>query len=66
MARLESEPCIKALRIDAAGVRQELNQLATPGARFRNSPSHQLLADAAAAAIAGDANILNQTARGAL
>ena len=34
--------------------------------RFRNRPLHHLLADAAAAAMAGDADILEQAARGAL
>src|ERR1700722_12977464 len=66
MARLESEPCIKSLRIDAGSVRQQFDQSATLGTCFRNRPLHQLFADAAAAALAGDADIFDQCARGAL
>src|SRR6266480_6463680 len=66
MARLKSQPQVKSLRIDAAVMRQQLDQLATVGARLRNGPLHDLLADAAAAAMRGDANILDQAARGAL
>src|SRR5260370_36320022 len=66
MAWLKSQPRVEALRIDAAAMRQQLDQLATPGARFRDGPLHHLLADAAAAAMRGDANVLDQAARGAL
>src|ERR1700704_3321057 len=45
---------------------EQLDQLATPGAGFRDSPLHELLADAPAAAVAGDADVLEQAARGAL
>src|SRR5260370_19956391 len=66
MARLESQPLVEALRVDAGVVGEQFDQPAFPGARFRNRPLHQLLADAAAAAMAGDANVLDQGARGAL
>jgi hypothetical protein len=66
MAARESKPFIKPLRIDTRMVRQQFHQLATLCAGFRNRPLHQLLADAAAAQMAGDADILKQTARGAL
>src|SRR5260370_41232946 len=66
MAWLKSQPRVEALRIDAAAMRQQLDQLATPGARFRDGPLHHLLANAAAAAMRGDANVLDQGARGAL
>ena len=66
MAARKSKPFIKPLRIDARMMRQKFNQPATRCARFRNRPLHQLLADAAAAAMAGNADILEQTARGAL
>src|SRR3981189_2135309 len=45
---------------------EQLDQLATPGAGFRDSPLQELLADAPAAAVAGDADVLEQAARGAL
>src|ERR1700756_3434264 len=66
MARLKSEPDVEPLRIDAGAMRQELDQLAIFGARLRDGPLHQLLAEAAAAALRGDANVLDQAARGAL
>src|SRR5271156_1606539 len=66
MAPRKSEPHIEPLRVDAGVVREQLYQLASLGARFRDRPLHQLLADAAAAAMAGDANVLDQGARGAL
>jgi hypothetical protein len=66
MAARESEPLVESLRIDARLVRQKFHQLATVRTRFRNRPLHQLLADAAAAQMAGDADILQQAARGAL
>src|ERR1700748_204034 len=66
MASRKSEPRIEPLRIDAGVVREQLHQLAPLGARFRDRPLHHLLADAAAAAMAGDADVLDQGARGAL
>src|SRR6478672_9096145 len=66
MARLESQSRVESLRVDAAVMRQQLDQLATPGARFRDGPLHHAFSDAAAAAMRGDANILDQAARGAL
>ena len=66
MAARESEPFIKPLRIDARMMRQQFNQFATPCARFHNRPLHQLFADAAAAAMAGDTDVFKQAARDAL
>jgi len=57
MARLKSQPHVEPLRIDPGMMRQQLDQLATLLARFGDGPSHHLLADAAAAAVGGDANI---------
>jgi len=54
------------VRIDAGVMRQQFDQSASLGARFHHRPLHHLLADAAAAAAAGDADILDQAARGAL
>src|SRR3984957_8002597 len=62
MAALETQPLIEALRIDAGMVRQQFDQLAAPAPRLGHRPLHQLLADAAAAAMAGDANVLDQSA----
>lgn len=66
MAARKSEPFIKPLRIDAGIMRQQLDQLATLCACFSNGPLHQLFADSAAAAWRGNANVLDQGARGAL
>src|SRR5438034_11679120 len=66
MARLKSQPRVESLRVDAAVMREQLDQLAALGARLRDGPLHQALSDAAAAAMRGDANILDQAARGAL
>src|SRR5258708_34130998 len=66
MALLKSQPLIEALRVDAAVMGQELHHLAALGARLLDRPSDQLFADAAAAVIGGDADILDQAARGAL
>ena len=63
MARLKSKARIKPLRIDAAVVREQLEQLALPRARFAHRPLHQLFTDAAAAAMRGDANVLDDAAR---
>src|ERR1700761_871581 len=60
MAARKSEAFVKPLRVDAAGVGQQLDQLAASGAGLRHGPLHQLLADAAAAAVRGDADILDQ------
>ncbi len=66
MTRLESQPRVESLRIDARLVRQQFDQFAALRARLGERPSHQLLADATAAAMRGDANVLDQAARGAL
>src|SRR5258708_1865220 len=66
MAARKAEPLVKPLRVDARVVGEQLDQLAAFGARLRNRPLHQLLADAAAAAIGGNAHIFDQAARGAL
>src|ERR1700732_3017084 len=66
MARLKSQPLVKSVGIDAGVVREQLDQFAAFGARFNDGPLHHLLADAAAAAMAGDANVFDQAARGAL
>src|SRR5713226_5435645 len=66
MARLKSKPHVESLRIDAGIMREQLDQLAALLARLGDGPSHESLADAAAAAMAGDANVLDQAARGAL
>ena len=66
MALGKAEAFVKPLRVDTGVMRQQLDQLAAPGARFADRPLHELLADAAAASIGGDADILDQAARGAL
>ena len=66
MAARKAEPLVKPLRIDAGVMRQQFDQFASPRACFHNRPLHHLLADATTAAVAGDANILDQAARGAL
>jgi hypothetical protein len=60
MAARKAQPLVKSLRIDASVMRQQFDQFASPGPRFRNRPLHHLLADAAAAAVFGDADILDQ------
>ena len=45
---------------------EQFDQLAAPCFRFRDSPLHQLLADAAAAAVGSNADVFEQTARAAL
>jgi hypothetical protein len=62
MARQKSQPRVEPLRIDACMVREQLNQLATFDACFRDGPLYKLLADAAAAAMASNADILDQAA----
>src|SRR3984893_1243953 len=66
MAQLKSQPFVESLRIDAAMMREQLDELAAPRPRLRNRPLHHFLPDAAAAAMRGDANVLDQAARGAL
>ena len=66
MAAGETKPLIEPLRVDTRVMREQLDQFAAFGARFRNGPLHHLFADAAAAAMTGDADILEQAARGAL
>src|SRR5580698_4569498 len=66
MARRKSQSHIESLRVDAGVVREQFDQLAFSGARLSDGPLHQLLADALAAAVGGDANILDQPTRGAL
>src|SRR5947208_12995166 len=66
VAARKAEPLVKPLRIDAGVMRQQFDQFAFPRACFHNRPLHHLLADAAAAAVFGDADILDQAERGAL
>ena len=42
MARLKPEPLVEPLRVEAGVMRQQLDQLASPGARLRDRPLHQL------------------------
>jgi len=62
MASRESEPLVEPLRIDARIVREQFHQFATPATRFRDGPLHHLFSDAAAAAMFGDAHVLEQAA----
>src|SRR5438876_12026478 len=64
MARLKSQSRVESLRVDAGVMGEQFDQLAAPGARFRDGPLHHALSDAAAAAMGGDANILDPGARG--
>src|SRR5947208_258021 len=66
VAARKAEPLVKPLRIDAGVVGEQFDQSASPAPRFRHRPLHHLFADAAAAAMAGDADVLDQAARGAL
>ena len=66
MARHEPEPLVEALRIDAGVMREQLDELTALGPRIGNRPPHQLLSNAPAAAVHGDANVLDQAARGSL
>src|ERR1700689_1439769 len=56
LAALETQPLKEGLGIDAGVVRQQLDQLAAPAPRLGHRPLHQLLADAAALAMAGAPN----------
>src|SRR5689334_17759912 len=62
MTRRKSEPLVEALRVDATRMREQLDQNTAARLGFGNSPLHQLFADAAAAAIGGDADVFEQTA----
>src|SRR6476469_9422480 len=66
MAARKAEPLVETLRVDAGEMREQLDELAPSRLRLADRPLHQLLADAAAAAIGGDAHVLDQAARGAL
>src|ERR1041385_3972046 len=66
MAGGKSKPFVEALRIDPCFVGKQFDQLAASRLRLRDGPLHQVFADAAAAAVAGDADILDQRPRGAL
>ena len=66
MARLKSKPFVKTLRIGAGMMREQFDQFASPRPRFRDGPLHHFLSDATAAAMRGDADVLDQAARGAL
>ena len=66
VARLKSQPLVKALRIHTSVVREQLDQPAAPRARFSDGPLQHLLADAVATAMTGNANVLDQRARGTL
>ena len=62
MARQEAEPLVEALRIDAGMMREQLDEFAAVGTRFRNRPRHQSLPDATTAAMSGNANVFDQAA----
>src|SRR3954462_1288134 len=66
VTRGEPKPLVEALRICSRLMRQQLDQIATARFRFRHRPLHQLLANAAAAAIGSDADVFEQTAPAAL
>src|SRR5579871_5383735 len=66
MALRKPQSLIEALRVDTRVMGEQLDQTAFLGARFRYRPLHKPLADTAAAAVRGDANILDQSARGSL
>ena len=66
MAALKSEPLVEALGVDTGMMRQQLDQLAAFRARFRDRPLHHRFANAAAAAMRGNADVLDQAARGTL
>ena len=66
MAACKTKPFIEALRIDAGVMRQQLDHHATSLARFRDRPLHQPLANAAAATMRCDADVLEQAAAAAL
>src|SRR6266481_7747109 len=66
MAARKSQPLIEALGVDAGVMRQKLDQLAALRARLSDRPLHHLFANAAAAAMRGDTDVLDQAARGAL
>src|ERR1700750_1404892 len=51
MARDKSQPLVEALRFDTRVVREQLDQSAAFRSRLRDGPLHQLLADAATAAM---------------
>src|SRR5215831_11412868 len=55
MAFSKSKPFIKSLCVGARLVGQKFDQPAASGARLADSPLHELFADAATAAIGGDA-----------
>src|SRR5947209_20449109 len=62
----ESKPLVEGLPVEARLMRQQFDQIAAARFRFRDSPLHQLLADAAAATITGNTDIFEQTAETAL
>src|SRR3954470_5011422 len=66
VTRCKAEALVEALRVDAARMRQQFDQIAAARLRFRHRPLHQLLADAAAAAIGSSAHVFEQAAHAAL
>jgi len=66
MTSCESESLVEALRVHSRLMRQQFDQIAAARFRFRDGPLHQLLADAAAATISGNAHVFEQTAGAAL
>src|SRR4051812_978165 len=66
VTRCKAEALVEALRVDAARMCQKFDKTAAARLRFRHRPLHQLLADAAAAAVGGDADILEQASDAAL
>src|SRR6185312_4397248 len=55
MAARKAKPLVEALCVDTRVMRKQLDELAASRLRLADRPLHQLLADAAAAAISGDA-----------
>src|SRR3954468_5289116 len=66
VTRREPKPLVEALRICSRLMRQQFDEIAAARFRFRHRPLHQLLADAAAAAIGSNADVFEQTAQAAL
>src|SRR4051812_23066899 len=66
VTRGEPKPLVETLRIRSRLMRQQFDQIAAARFRFRHRPLHQLLADAAAAAIGSNADVFEQTPPAAL
>src|SRR3954451_12679786 len=66
VTRGEPKPLVEALRICSRLMCEQFAQIAAARFRFRHRPLHQLLADAAAAAIGSNADVFEQTPPAAL